>query len=66
MKIDVTARTEDGDIVFKGSVNRAEVSFLLQYAVNGLMSSGAVLEFTRPEETEDEVRIKFSDKEHQH
>jgi hypothetical protein len=62
----VKAKNEDGSVLFEGSLNRHEVGFLIQYAVNALMASGAVFELDKPEENEDDIRIKFSKKEHQH
>jgi hypothetical protein len=66
MQIDVKAKNEEGEILFEGKLNKFEVGFLIQYAVNGLMSSGAIFELQRPTERDDEVRIKFSEKDKQH
>ena len=43
MKVNVTTRNPDGSIQFDGSLNRAEVTTLLQYAVNNLIAMGFIL-----------------------
>jgi hypothetical protein len=42
MKINVTTRNNDGSVKFEGSLNKAEVNTLLQYAVNNLVALGFI------------------------
>jgi hypothetical protein len=42
MQVDVKAKNEDGDILFEGSINKKELSFLLQYSINDLMAAGVM------------------------
>jgi hypothetical protein len=41
-------------VLFEGSLNRFEVSFLIQYAVNALMTQGAIFNITPDKEEDDE------------
>lgn len=42
MKINVTTKNTDGSVAFNGTLNRAEVTTLLQYAVNNLVAMGYI------------------------
>lgn len=42
MKINVTTRDDNGTVSFNGTLNKAEVSTLLQYAVNNLTALGFI------------------------
>jgi hypothetical protein len=42
MKINVTTRNEDGSVAFTGSLNKAEVTTILQYGINNLIALGYV------------------------
>lgn len=57
MKIDVTTKNQDGSVAFSGSLNRAEVNTLLQYAVNNLIAMGYIF---GQEETEEEGPSRIS------
>lgn len=58
MKVNVTTRNPDGSIQFDGSLNRAEVTTLLQYAVNNLIAMGFILgQDEQPEEGDAPSRI---------
>lgn len=62
MKIEVKERNEEtGEIECAGWLNKTEVSFLLQYAINQLMAMGAVFDIKREQEenNKDELRIKL-------
>lgn len=59
MKIECKAKNEDGSIIFEGSLNQIEISFLLQYAVNSLMTHGAVFNLQGDPAKEEEFRIKL-------
>ena len=61
MLINVKAKTEDGGILFDGEINAKEVSFLLSYAINDLLSAGVMFNLDEPDEDEDNpaMRIRF-------
>lgn len=42
-------------MLFEGSLNRFEVSFLIQYAVNALMTQGAIFNITPDKEEDDDA-----------
>lgn len=58
MKIEVKAEDDEGNLVFEGKLNKKEVSYLLQFGINGLMAMGATFGFEK--EDTGEVRINFS------
>jgi hypothetical protein len=60
MEIDVTVKDEEQAVLFQGKLNRNEVGFLLQYAINDLIAAGVqfhldaegdddAIRFTRPD-----------------
>lgn len=60
MHIEVKTKDEEGNIIFEGQLNRNEVGFLLQYAINDLLVSG--VEFNLQEDDDDDnppMRLKF-------
>jgi hypothetical protein len=60
MKIDVKAKNEEGELIFEGTLNRREVGFLLQYAVNDLMVAGVEFNLQEPDDDDDEpLRMTF-------
>jgi cytoplasmic iron level regulating protein YaaA (DUF328/UPF0246 family) len=59
MRIDCKFKDEDGNIQVEGHFNKAEISFLLQYAVNNLLAEGVMFNIQQEEQDENEVRIKF-------
>lgn len=61
MRIEVKERNEEtGEIECAGWLNKTEVSFLLQYAINQLMAIGAVFDLKKEQEEKDEsLRIKL-------
>ena len=61
MRIEVKERNEEtGEVECAGWLNRTEVSFLLQYAINQLMAMGAVFDLKKEQlEKEEEMRITF-------
>lgn len=62
MKVQVTTRNDDGSISFHGTLNKAEVSSLLQYSVNNLMAMGFILGQDELAEDDDEtIRIQRPD-----
>jgi hypothetical protein len=59
MRVQVTTRNEDGSIAFDGTINKAEVTTLLQYAINNLMAMGFVMDLSDLAEDDDEtIRIQ--------
>lgn len=40
MMIDIKAKDDEGNILFEGKLNKSEVGFLIQYAVNDLIAAG--------------------------
>lgn len=61
MRIEVKERNEEtGEVECAGWLNKTEVSFLLQYAINSLMAIGAVFDLKKEQEQEkEELRITF-------
>jgi len=61
MKIECKAKDEEGNVLFEGLLNRKEVSFLLQYSINDLMSAGVIFNLDEPDEDDDNpaMRIRF-------
>jgi hypothetical protein len=61
MKIECKAKDEEGNVLFEGLLNRKEVSFLLQYSINDLMSAGVLFNLDEPDEDDDNpaMRIRF-------
>jgi hypothetical protein len=65
MKIDVKFRDEDGNVTLEGYLNRNEVSFLLQFAINELMAEGVRfniandLDEDEEPDDDDEARLEF-------
>lgn len=60
--IDVKAKDEDGNVVIEGKLNKNEIGFLLQYAINDLVSAGVQFHLQEEQDDEDEnpdVRFKF-------
>ncbi len=64
MHIDIKTKDEDGNVLFEGKLNRNEVGFLIQYAVNDLIAAGVQFHLDQ-EEDEDEddddaqMRLEF-------
>jgi hypothetical protein len=58
MKLDVKAKDDDGNIVFEGKLDKAEISFLIQYAINDLMAAGVQFRMEQDED-EDDTQLKF-------
>lgn len=52
MKIDVTTKDEDGNVAFSGTLNKSEVSFVLNVGINYLMANGALPLFTGKDDDE--------------
>ena len=67
MQIDVKARSDDGEVILEGKLNRQEVSFLIGYAINNLMHEGVLFNL-QPQEDGDDYdapsRITIPGKEH--
>ena len=40
MMLDIKAKDDEGNILFEGKLNKKEVGFLIQYAVNDLVAAG--------------------------
>lgn len=55
MFIDVKGRDDDGNVLFEGKLNRAEVGFMLQYAINDLVHAG--VQFNLQEEDQGDIRF---------
>jgi len=54
MKIEVRTRNpESGEIIFEGSLNAREISFLLQYGIQDLLAAGYTFMLQEPDEPED-------------
>lgn len=64
MKIEVKTKNEDGDILFEGHLNRAEVGFLLQYSINDLIMQGVQFNLQDPDDNDDDppLRLKFPER----
>lgn len=58
MKLDVKAKDDEGNIVFEGKLDKGEVSFLIQYAINDLMAAGVQFRMEQDEDEED-TQLKF-------
>jgi len=52
MKIEVTTKDEDGNIAFTGTLNKTEVTFVLNVGINYLMANGALPLFTGKDDEE--------------
>lgn len=48
MKIKVVGKDEDGNIQIEGEINKREASFLLNYAINDLLSAGVQFYLDEP------------------
>ena len=60
MMIEVKTKNEEtGEIVFEGNLNRREVGFLLNYAINDLVHAGVHFHLDREEQDEEEIRFQF-------
>jgi hypothetical protein len=66
MEIKVKAKNPDDSLIFEGALNREEVGFLLQYAINSLLAQGVQFDLQEdPSEKDDEpekekpIRLKF-------
>lgn len=61
IKIEVRERNEEtGEIEFAGWLNKLEINFLLQYAINNLMAQGVIFDLkTEQEEGKEEMRIQI-------
>jgi hypothetical protein len=62
MQIDAKAQDEDGAILFEGKLNRKEISFLLNYAINDLLNAGFQFNLHRPDpqpEEDPQMRIDY-------
>lgn len=58
LKIEVKTRNEEtGDIEVAGFLNQIEVAYLLQFAINALMSMGAEIELQESAEDEEGKEI---------
>lgn len=64
MLLAVKAKDDDDNIIFEGSLNKKEVAFLIQFAVNMLMADGVQFNLGEPSEDEDgaeQLRFNFDD-----
>lgn len=61
MQVDVKALDEHGTLIFEGKLNRREVEFMLQYAVNDLLMAGVSFHMDKPSEKEDEASGELED-----
>ena len=52
MKIEVTTKDEEGNVAFSGTLNKQEVSFVLNIGINYLMANGALPLFTGKDDDE--------------
>lgn len=61
IKIEVRERNEEtGEIEFAGWLNKIEINFLLQYAINNLMAQGVIFDLKKEqEEGSEEMRIQI-------
>lgn len=59
MMLEVKAKTEEGDLIFEGKLNKREVGFLLQYAINDLVAAGVQFHLQQPDEDEDNPALRF-------
>jgi hypothetical protein len=58
MKVAIKAHDSEGNVVIEGTLNEAEMNYLLQFGINGLMAMGA--QFALEEsDTDSNVRINF-------
>lgn len=42
MKFEITSKNKDGEVIFQGTANQTEASFLLEVGMNFLLSNGAM------------------------
>ena len=65
MKLNVRVKDDEGNLVVDGSLNRQEMSFLLNYAIADLLNAGVKFyldksyDETADEEEDDESQIRF-------
>lgn len=50
MKFEIESKNEDGSVLFSGTANQSEASFLLNIGINYLLSQGAMPLLTGKEE----------------
>jgi hypothetical protein len=58
LKIKVKAHDGEGNVVVEGTLNEAEMNYLLQFGINGLMAMGAQFALEEADE-ENNIRINF-------
>ncbi len=51
------ARDEEGTILFEGSLNSAEVGYLLNFAINNLMAMGAIFDIDGSDAEENRIKM---------
>ncbi len=69
MKLKVTGKDENGNVLVEGYINKREASFLLNYSINDLMTAGVQFYLDEPydpaldeEDADDQpLRIKTPD-----
>ena len=62
MMLDIKAKDDEGNILFEGKLNKSEVGFLIQYAVNDLVSAGVHFNLqaqSTNEQGEDQMRFDY-------
>lgn len=60
MLLEVKAQDEDGTIIFEGKINRRETGFLLQTAINYLVTCGVHFHLEDPDDADDPpLRMTF-------
>jgi len=59
MKLDTLIKNEDGSVKFQASLNKAEVTTLLQYSINNLMALGYVFDTQLEVAEEDDTTNRF-------
>jgi hypothetical protein len=58
VKLNVKAKDDEGNIIFEGTLDKSEVSFLIQYSINDLMAAGVQFRMEQDED-EDDTQLKF-------
>lgn len=60
MKIDVKSKDKEGTVLFEGSLNKIEVGFLLNFAINNLMAMGCIFDMDKPDNGENRIVMPAS------
>ncbi len=70
MKLNVRVKDDEGNLVVDGSLNRQEMSFLINYALADLLNAGVMFHLDKPydetideeEDDESQIRLEFPER----